>query len=340
MRQPKKPAPVRRAEAGSRELLWPPPVLDAEILWLDPHHAQASGLPGPSEPVRQVASRQDAAVDENGSSHAVRPAPWPTPAPATVKLSAILRAGVPFEWHDAIAIVQQLAYDAAPDVTRPPAGSIDLKSIGLEANGRVHAVIDRSSPEPIVCGLGRVLQMLLQHSPAPANLCAFVQQISHPDARASLRHWTSQLARWERPDRRGTLVALYERARNPVPGRRPNLALASGVASTPTSLREADDAFPIDEPETRSPRRERNPIAITVLAAVGCMLLGSIVTVLFMGESMAPPLPAKPAHDIELPAERVDGPMASPPAAAGTSGAPAQRPRLIDGRPKSAHPGR
>ena len=336
MRPPKKPAPVRRAEAGSGELLWPPPVLDAEILWLEARRSQPPALPGHAEPVRQGASRHEIAAGEDGDRQPVRHAPWPPLAPAAVKLAAILTAGVPFDWHDAIAIVQALACDAAPDVTTPPAGAIpDLKSIGLEPNGRVHAVIDRSSPEPIVCGLGRVLQTLLQHSPAPAHLCAFVQQMSHPDARASLRHWTSQLARWERPDRRGTLVALYERARNPQPGGRANMAPA--FRSAPMSPRQpAADASPLDAPDTLAPRRERNPIAITALAAIGCMMLGSIVTVLFMGESWTPPPPPKPAHDIELPVERLDVPLANPSRSTGTAGRKAPEPRLLDGRLKVA----
>ena len=221
MRQPKKPAPDRRADAGSHELpglrrYWTPRFCGSRLAV-----RRRRPFRGTPEPIQQAARRQETADGDGGSLQPVRPAPWPTQAPAAVKLSTILAAehAVRMAGRDRSRAAARV--DAAPDITRPPAAPIpDLKSIGLEPNGQVHAVIDRRLARTDRVRPRTVLRSAAAARPGARNLCAFVQQMSRPDASRIARHWTSTLARWKRPDRRARSSRCTSARAIPPPGRR------------------------------------------------------------------------------------------------------------------------
>lgn len=278
-------------DASSSDLLWPPPAADADILWLDAAHGQPAGA-GQGHPTgdglgspAETGHAHPAGKGDASAAAATQTPVAPAATPKRVQLSALLAGGVALDWHDAVAIVQQLANDIAPDVTRPPVGSLpDLESIFLDANGSVHASLDSGSHEPMVAALGRLLRAMLKHAPAPANLCTFAQDMANPAKGASLRHWTSQLARWERPDRRGKLKSLYERSRKarPAPRMPDRPAVAGKEQPAPRAMSGDTRAL---EPEPRGFWRDHSAVAVAALAALACMMLGSIITLLLMGRA-------------------------------------------------------
>src|SRR5690349_6897629 len=77
-------------------LVWPAPVTDAEILWLEQAEPPAS-------------TPQSAAAAKS---------------PAGLSLTELLGAAISMEWHDAVAIVSQLAQDVLADKKRAPAGAL------------------------------------------------------------------------------------------------------------------------------------------------------------------------------------------------------------------------
>ncbi len=181
------------AKPASDALIWPPPVADMDVLWLDDDHPPAAVAP----------SSSDRAMPVSASDRLDR----------SVPLSRLRSPGVTVEWHDAVALLQQLVDQLAPDRARPPAGSVPaLDAIKIEPSGRLVAALNPPG-EPFVKGLGRLFNELLQSSPAPANLRLLAWQAAS-DSAAPIRldEFGQQLAGWERPGRAAALVALHARA--------------------------------------------------------------------------------------------------------------------------------
>jgi len=294
--------PPASAPATTEALVWPPPATDLDVLWLDD---------APSAPSAVVA-----------------------PADRSIPLSR-LRSGAPVEWHDAVALLQQLLDQLAPDRTRPPAGSLPaLDAIAIEPSGRL--AVDLNPPgEAFVKGLGRLLNELLQSNPAPANLRLLAWQAAS-DTAAPLRldEFGRQLAGWERPNRAAALTALYERA-----------VSVKSDASVP-AVRIAPIDSPVPEPvevaqpptPVRAPGRRRMmyvSIAAGVCVVAAALALYSTRTSSAHGAVSAKAVGAPdaiPAHDA-IPAAGAIAPSSS-------VGRDIELPRTIRGRrTRSATPG-
>jgi hypothetical protein len=189
MRPRERQAPQPSGDA----LVWPMPVVDSDILWLAPDSVPVPKLGNAGVP----AVRVDAAAPGNG-----------------ISLARLLAPNVPMEWHDAVAVVSQLAATVLGDKRRPPAGALPaIGAIQLRQDGEILLRLDPNGSEPLTAGFGRVLQALLQDKPTPANLRLLAWRISSgAGASMTLDEFTGELGRWERPGRIEKLKILYQRA--------------------------------------------------------------------------------------------------------------------------------
>jgi hypothetical protein len=177
-----------KASGGAHDMVWPPAVGDADILWLED---------GPAAPASA------------GS-------PAPSTSTDGIPLTQILAADTGFEWHDAVALLRQLSSQAVGDNDSAPAGTVpDLGEIRLKKNGTLSFNLQPSGREPFIVGLGRTAVGLLSDRPCPANLKLLAwRTASNTDAgSSSVSSFLFELARWERPNRAEKLVTIYNRAR-------------------------------------------------------------------------------------------------------------------------------
>ena len=141
------------------------------------------------------------------------------------------------EWHQAVALVQQLLDEVAPDRTDAPAGTIPpLASIRLDSSSRLQVQLGPGD-EPFVAGLARVLTELLQANPAPAPLRLLGIARGCAIHRPTLEEFARELAGWERPGRVASLSAFARRAsrqrmcRSPVACRNGNCAARANAVA-------------------------------------------------------------------------------------------------------------
>jgi len=294
------------ADGDDEALVWPPAVSDADILWLVPPAGHAAKRP----------------TDDNDHQTAVALRAAST-APA-LTLSVLLEADAAIEWHDAVAIVQQLGDAVAPDATRPPAGSLCApESIVLEPNGRLRASLNRKATEPLVVGLARLLHKLLQGRSAPPNLHALARAAVAGNARVSLQDWRAELARWERPGRTEKLVSLSDRSRNlPRASRKTVYAPASRSAAVERPNADVRQP-PVQPARVPKPLVRHKLIALLALAGLGCLMGGAIVTLLLVRHSTAAPTPSSKIERDLAPAAAGEHTSVEPPLSA--SEAPARR---------------
>jgi hypothetical protein len=190
-------------------------------------------------------------------------------------LSRLLALDVSMEWHDAVAIVSQLAEQAAGDKRRPGFGAVPaIGAIGLEPEGRLQLQLDPNGSEPIPTGVGRVLQALLKDRPLPANLRLLAwRATAQTGAAMTLDEITAELARWERPGRIEKLKDLYERARSAGPA--PLQAAALQPHEVPSDIVEPPTT---PEPSMRSVMAtgsRRHIAVITAAAIVVCVAVAA-----------------------------------------------------------------
>jgi hypothetical protein len=284
--------PAAAQSAASDALVWPPPVDDLDILWLD----EAA-----SRPVGDTAAPP--AILDDAAPHPIAVAALPD---RSVAMSRLRSAGVTVEWHDAVALVQQLVDQLAPDRSRPPAGSIPpLDAIRIEPSGRLQVTLNPPG-EPFVKGLGKLLNELLQSNPAPANLRLLAWQAAS-DSAAPLRleEFGRQLAGWERPGRPTALVALHARAAS-APSEIAGPALpAEPLPMSPPGIRAADPpAAPSPDPSAHALAAARRKRIIASVSAAACVtLLAAGAGVYSMSQNAAAPVVSSESvgSDIELP---------------------------------------
>jgi hypothetical protein len=136
------------------------------------------------------------------SQSTVAPYGWITP---------LVDGLIGYEWHDAVAIVQQLAEQCVANGIRTGVPGPD--DIALERDGRLRVTFDASATESAVHGLGQLLNQLLNGRPAPAMLRLIGSQaVSRSTTIESISDLKQRLAPFERPDRLGKLAALHARA--------------------------------------------------------------------------------------------------------------------------------
>jgi len=132
---------------------------------------------------------------------------------APVPLARLISGGMLFEWHDAVAVVQQLIEQLIPDASQVVGGIPGPDRIWLDADGRLRAQLEQGDAAGGMLGLGRLLSQLLTERNPPPGLRLVVMQAASNATTMSLAEFTSELGRWERPNRQHKLVTLYERAR-------------------------------------------------------------------------------------------------------------------------------
>jgi hypothetical protein len=263
------------------------------LLWLDPktsRSAKGAAQAAASVPAPTGASglwRADASAPlQAGVSALSRPAPSvPSRADASVSLARLMSSAVSIEWHHAVAVVQQLIDQLAPDRSYPPAGSVPpIEAIRLDPSGRLRVELGPAE-EPFARGLGRVLARLLESNPAPASLRLLaLDAASESAAPMAFDDLARQIAGWERPGRAAALSALYAQALAAADGGPFPVAPAPPIVE-PAARPAVDAAFPKRLVETL--RRNR---AIVHIAAAVCLatLLAAFGVYSMFGPNPAP----------------------------------------------------
>jgi hypothetical protein len=133
--------------------------------------------------------------------------------PSPIPLARLISGDMLFEWHDAVAVVQQLIEHLIPDLSQVEDGIPGPDRIWLDAGGGLRAQLEKDGVAGGMLGLGRLLSQLLTDRNPPPGLRLVVMQAASNAATMSLVEFTSELGRWERPNRQQKLITLYERAR-------------------------------------------------------------------------------------------------------------------------------
>jgi hypothetical protein len=289
-------------------LVWPPPDSELDSYIVPPLETGLELASPPREAGEELATQTD--PDESAEPAAVPvatraetsdpvvmpqaaaapPEPAVTPdAPAPVRLSLplsyLLHSNVEFQWHEAVAIVRQLADQLTHGLSLEPQGSLpDVDGIELEPTGRLLARLDPGGTVPVVRGLGFLLHILLADTGAPARLRLIVSQaVSEAPTFPSVERLMWELAGFERPLRLHTLKQLYERV---AVARRTRLLTPAGfepdihAASPPVSSGTVDHATAeTDERLMRRPQRSWPAFTLALVAgAVGGALMFAAIT--------------------------------------------------------------
>ncbi len=325
MRPLEHPSVDGRLSSTSDGLVWPAPVTDSDILWLEPEPEPAA-LP--------------VAVSHESPA-----------SPSRISIAQLLATGAAIEWHDAVAIVSQLANHVVPDRKRPPSSALPpIDAIYLDVEGRVDASLDRRGSESLAAGFGRVLQALLQDKPTPANLRLLAwRATSESGTSMTLDEIVAELARWERPGRDSKLKDLYARAlaAGPLPAavpQPPPVEVVRPVAEPPriVDAAPAPVAAPVPAPSAASRAlsvlRSKQPLALVAAGALMCMTAGGAAVWLLVRPSSEPPPattvesdapPVTSPADIDLPP--MDRPVVTSKSRRGTPSSRASVPRATRG---------
>lgn len=249
------------SDPGDDEFVWPPPLSDGEVLTFerstvpdDPPPAAAGSVP--------------------------------------VTLSTVLDNESAMEWHDAVAVVQQLAEHCVRGGAR---GSIPpISDIAIESNGRLRVRLGPSGSESTVRGLGRVLNQLLDGRIVPAGLRLIaLQAVSDASTIESTSDLIQLLSRFERPDRLRKLTDLYSRA-SAVQANRPSVPAPISGAPKPASRLSSAEIESVENAAARSPQpvgRLRRIGAITLATAVVCAGVVGVARMMMPSRSTPAPLP-------------------------------------------------
>jgi hypothetical protein len=290
------PEPETKEE---EDFVWPLPPSSADIVWLDPPQPQASASDGQSQ-------RSPAGSDKAATPRAPQ-------QPTALPLSRLLSPEVVCDWHDAVAVVQQLAEQVTHGGREEPAGSLpDVHRIAIEPNGELRVRLDPRGREPLVRGLGNLLSRLLTNRDSPAAVRLIVSQVmSDLPTIHTVEELVRELARWERPYRIQKVVALYERARNaPDISPTPDLSEIDRLTDPSTII------FPIAADSPESPNAFdsfRDPLAplrglkkyrfvmLNVAAVAVCLLLASSAAIVMLRSPSSAPASLPPAARVETP---------------------------------------
>jgi protein TonB len=263
------------------DLVWPPPVSTGDVVWLEPPQAAPA------------AARKDESQ--------------PVPAPTALSLSCFLFPEVLFEWHDAVAVVQQLAEQISDGLRYEPSGSLpDLSDIGIEATGHLLVRLDPRGRETTVRGLGYLLHQLLANRNGPVALRLLVAQtVSEAPTITSVRALSEELARWERPHRLEKLVQLHDRARRFIETR-PAAAMPQEAERSPEQVAQP----PVTDVPARPAETAWPPFLQKLLqlpwkqaVLVGSVGLGlALLVVAFIAATLFAPAAPTQSHPVTAPA--------------------------------------
>jgi hypothetical protein len=290
------PEPETKEE---EDFVWPLPPSSADIVWLDPPQPQASISDGQSQ-------RSPVGSDKAATPRAPQ-------QPTALPLSRLLSPEVVCDWHDAVAIVQQLAEQVTHGGREETAGSLpDIHRIAIEPNGELRVRLDARGREPLVRGLGNLLSRLLANRDSPAAVRLIVSQVmSDLPTIQTVEGLVRELARWERPYRIQKIVALYERARNapdisPTPDLSeidrltdPSMIIFPTAADAPDS-QNAFDSFRDPLAPLRGLKKYRSAM-LNVAAVAVCLLLASSAAFVMLRSPSSTSASRPPAASTETP---------------------------------------
>jgi hypothetical protein len=246
-----------------------------------------------------------------------------TSTPIPFPLSHVLHSNVAFHWHEAVAIVRQLADQLTHGLSLEPQGSIPgVDGIALEATGRLLARLDPAGAVPVVRGLGYLLHVLLADTSAPARLRLIVSQaVSEMPTFPSVERLTWELAGFERPRRLETLKQLYERTADVRRTRRlvpatfgPDIQAVSGPVSSRTVAHATEAA---DDPSMRRPQLSWPALMVALAAGAvgGALVFGAVIARSPRREAAPPPQAVAESTPRALAESTPRAPAESPPRA-------------------------
>jgi hypothetical protein len=133
-------------------------------------------------------------------------------AQPSVPLSMLLTKDVSYEWHDGVALAAQLVAQVQSDIPNAQSRIPDLRAVTLEENGTLTLSAHPDHAMPAMPGAAQILQQLLSGKEQPAPLRLFAMQAATAEPTPTLDSFAEELLKWERPNRRAKLSALYGRA--------------------------------------------------------------------------------------------------------------------------------
>ena len=133
---------------------------------------------------------------------------------SSISLSDVKARRTPVEWFEAIAVIQELCRALMDASVTAEHASFGPDDVVIDPAGTVRVSPDRDGGESIVRQVGELLHLALAEGPFPVPLrLVITQSTSTPPFYTSISELSSALEYFERPDRRGLVRALYERAR-------------------------------------------------------------------------------------------------------------------------------
>jgi len=124
----------------------------------------------------------------------------------------LLTKDVAYEWHDGVALAAQLVAQVRSDIPNAQSRIPDLRAVTLEEGGILTLSAHPDHAMPAMPGAAQILQQLLSGKEQPAPLRLFAMQAATAEPTPTLDSFADELLKWERPNRRAKLSALYARA--------------------------------------------------------------------------------------------------------------------------------
>jgi len=197
---------------------------------------------------------------------------WDAPIPAqSVSLAELQSSRVPIEWHEAIAIIQELCGAILESGDQVGPAALGAGQVLIDSSGKVSSTA-RGPKDARTCvqQLGELLRATLPEGQFPTQLRLVVSQaISAPPLYSSIREFSQALAYFERPNRTAIIQAVYERSKT-----RPAHPAAAAVQGTPrTKMRESNTASGAHRGRTRITAVVAAALIVAALASVGAWML-------------------------------------------------------------------
>src|SRR4029079_14507594 len=132
---------------------------------------------------------------------------------AMYRVSDVLKPDFARSWHEAVAIVQEVASQLVPGGTVPAADDLLI-----DAEGAIQLGFGPDSPQNAVHALGSLLNSLLDGVEAPGGLRDLaLNNASETPTHSSVQSFHKALAFYERPARANDLQAIASRLRGQPP---------------------------------------------------------------------------------------------------------------------------
>jgi len=172
--------------------------------------------------------------------------------------------GVPLEWHEVVAAVQDVAHLVKEGgYCSPTVDQLVIAPDGTLSIVSPRAARSREDDGRRVRGLGRLLRELLGEIPAPAQLALLAEEaVADPPKFVSVDDFSWQLSFFERPDRRAILTDAAAR----IVGSEEQARVDSELEGLTRKARQTE--APPQEKDTPKERRLRRGIGFAVAAVL------------------------------------------------------------------------